>query len=188
MRWTGLLLLALALSSLAKEPALAKEPPPPMSPPVPSPPPHNCTAPEHRQFDFWIGNWDVRTTGRLEEMRGGSLIESINFGCGIRETWSPFTSIQGASLSTYDKNDKAWHQTYIDALGSRIEFKGGIENGKMVLVGTWRGLGAESRDGLMRMSWDRLDEGWVRQVGEISYDQGKTWQPSFDFTYVPRRP
>lgn len=180
-RWI-LTALVLALAT----PVAAKEPPLPLPPPVPQLPPEDCSAPEYSQFDFWVGDWQVRSTATLEEMRGASLVESINFGCGIRETWSPFSSINGASLSVYDANDKAWHQTYIDALGSRIEFKGGLQNGRMVLVGTWRGLGETRRDGLMRMTGQRIEDGWVRQVGEISYDQGKTWQPSFDFTYVPR--
>ena len=30
-------------------------------------------------------------------------------------------------------------------------------------------------------------DGTVRQFGEASGDHGQTWQPSFDFTYHPRK-
>jgi hypothetical protein len=185
MRWTVLLLLALAPVMPAS--VLAAEPPMHLPPPVPPPPPENCTGAEYRQFDFWVGNWDVVTTGKPEEMKAGSRIESINFGCGIRETWLPFTSLNGASLSIYDKYDRTWHQSWIDASGDRVEFQGGLKDGKMIMTGLWRGVFGPGKDAIMRMTWSPAQNGQVRQVGETSVDQGKTWQPSFDFTYQPRR-
>ena len=33
-------------------------------------PRRGCSAPEHRQFDFWVGDWDVTTpTGKLAVIR-----------------------------------------------------------------------------------------------------------------------
>lgn len=187
MRWTVPWLLALAATALAA-PALGKERPMHLPPPVPPLPPENCAAPEYRQFDFWIGNWDVVTTSRPEEMRGGSRVESINFGCGIRETWLPFTSINGASLSIYDQHDHAWRQTWIDAGGGRVEFQGGLKDGKMVLTGLWRDVLGPGKDALVRMTLAPAGDGDLRQIGETSVDQGKSWQPYFDFTYQPNKP
>lgn len=39
----------------------------------PAPPPA-CTGPEHRQFDFWVGQWSVTQTGK-EKVVASSLIE-----------------------------------------------------------------------------------------------------------------
>jgi hypothetical protein len=182
MRWMALLLLAHAA------PGLAEEPPAHMPPPVPPPPPEHCASAEHRQFDFWVGDWDVVSTEKPDELRGRSRIESINFGCGIRETWLPFTSINGASLSIYDRRDHAWHQSWIDAQGARVEFQGGLDGGRMVMTGLWRDLFGPGKDALMRVSWWRADNGEVRQLGETSVDEGKSWRSAFDFTYQPRRP
>ena len=33
----------------------------------------------------------------------------------------------------------------------------------------------------------KLEAGAVRQFGEISTDEGKSWKPFFDFTYKPSR-
>ena len=51
---------------------------------APAPPPPACTAPEHRQFDFWVGYWDVYPTGK-EKLVAHSLIEKLYAGCTIRE-------------------------------------------------------------------------------------------------------
>jgi len=37
------------------------------------------------------------------------------------------------------------------------------------------------------MSYSKNGDGSVRQLGEQSTDDGKTWAPSFDFTYRPAR-
>jgi hypothetical protein len=43
----------------------------PASPP-PSPTPRPCSAPEHRQFDFWLGEWQV--TGPSGKVAGTNSI------------------------------------------------------------------------------------------------------------------
>ncbi|MBV8858050.1 MAG: alpha/beta hydrolase [Acidobacteria bacterium] len=44
------------------------------------------SAPEHRQFDFWVGEWDVRNArGRPV---GTSRIERVEDGCVIMENWA----------------------------------------------------------------------------------------------------
>lgn len=159
-----------------------------MSPPVPPANlPANCTAAEHRQFDFWIGKWRVFRTDNPEAMLGASLIEAVYNGCGLRENWQPFTMITGGSLSLFDRSTARWRQAWIDSLGSRAELEGGMIDGKMVLTGLWHGYSGQGRDATVRITWSRLEGGAVRQLGESSTDGGKTWKPSFDFTYQPAR-
>lgn len=158
-----------------------------MSPPVPpANPPANCTAPEHRQFDFWIGEWRVFLTSKPDQMVGTSRIESVYNGCGVRENWQPFSLNTGGSLNLYDRTTRQWRQTWIDSSGTRVDFTGGLVDGRMVLTGLWQGFGGPGKDATVRMTYSRLDGGAVRQAGERSTDGGKTWSPSFDFTYRPR--
>jgi hypothetical protein len=174
--------LVLAALAMLAAPAAAQ-----MSPPVPpANPPANCTAAEHRQFDFWIGDWRVFRTSNPAEMVGGSNVESAYNGCGLVENWQPFTLMTGGSLSSYDRSDRRWHQTWIDSGGARVEFTGGLEGSNMVLTGLWRGFSGPGKDALVRMTWSRLPKGAVRQQGEASRDGGATWSPSFDFTYQPK--
>ena len=99
---------------------------------APAEPP--CGSAEHRQFDFWVGEWDVFATGTSKQV-ATSRIEKLHGGCTIRENW--------------------------DLLG-------------------------QGKDALVRMTYSPSAEGNVRQIGEQSVDFGKTWQPSFDFTYKRR--
>lgn len=145
------------------------------SPAAPPSPP--CAAAEYRQFDFWVGKWDV--FGPKGKPVGTSLIEKV-YGCGIRENWMPKSGQDGGSLSIYVPGQKRWEQFWIDSGGSRAQFTGGWNGKAMVLTGKWGGP-------LVRMTYTKNDDGSVRQFGEQSKDNGKSWSPSFDFTYRPRK-
>lgn len=149
---------------------------------APGPPPPACAGPEHRQFDFWVGRWDVYRTGDTK-LRAHSLIETLYGGCVIRENWMPLQGTGGGSLNHYDPNDGRWHQTWMDSTNSRVLFEGGLADGKMVLAGFWKNANGPGKDGLVRMTYSKLDGGAVRQFGEISTDHGLSWSPFFDFTY-----
>ena len=146
------------------------------SPPAAAPPPA-CADPEFHQLDFWVGKWDVY--GPKGKQVGHSLIEKV-YGCGIRENWMPFNNQVGGSLSVYVPGEKRWEQFWIDSQGSRAFFTGGWNGSAMVISGKWGGP-------LLRMSYSKNADGSVSQLGEQSTDEGKTWSPSFDFTYRPSR-
>ena len=141
-----------------------------------------CSAQEHRQFDFWVGKWDVYPTG-TDRLVSHSLIESVYGGCGVRENWMPLSGADGGSLSIYVPRENAWRQTWIDSRGARVEFSGGWHDEAMILEGMWNDVLGPGRDALVRMTYTKSEDGSVRQLGEASEDGGKTWAPSFDFTY-----
>lgn len=134
-----------------------------------------CASAEHHQFDFWIGSWDVYNA--KGQMVAHSLIEPV-YGCGIRENWMPFNNQPGGSLSTYVPEERRWEQFWIDSQGSRAIFTGGWTGSAMVISGKWGGP-------VVRMTYSKNRDGSVRQFGEQSTDDGKTWKPAFDFTYRP---
>ena len=155
------------------------------SPPAGLTPPPACSGPEHRQFDFWVGSWDVYQTGK-PKLVARSLIEKLYGGCVVRENWMPLNGTPGGSLNHYDGDQSRWHQTWMDASNARVVFEGGLAGGKMVLTGFWKGVNGPGQDGLVRMTYSREDGGAVRQFGELSTDHGLGWSPFFDFTYKPR--
>jgi hypothetical protein len=146
-----------------------------------------CQRPEHRQFDFWVGRWDVYPTGK-DKLVAHSLIEKLYGGCVIRENWMPLSGTEGGSLNTYDSEDKHWHQTWMDSANGRVSFDGDYVGDRMILTGRWRGAQKRGQEGLVRMTYSRLDGGAVRQSGEISTDKGANWKPFFDFTYRASNP
>ena len=147
-------------------------------------PAQGCKTPQHRQFDFWVGTWDVSATGQ-DKVVARSVIENLYGGCVIRENWMPVSGTPGGSLNTFDPADGRWHQVWMDASNSRVSFDGELDDGNMVLTGDWRGAQGPGKDGLVRMTYSRLEGGAVRQLGQISTDKGATWKPFFDFTYRP---
>lgn len=144
--------------------------------------PKACAAPEHRQFDFWIGEWEVTTpTGAPA---GRNRIEPILDGCALRESWTGAKGGSGNSYNAYDRQSGRWHQTWVDNGGLVLRLDGSFAEGKMVLSG-------ESRDSsgarvLNRITWQETAPGAVRQLWETSRDGGGPWTVEFDGRYRKR--
>ncbi len=138
-------------------------------------------APEFRQFDFWIGEWDAKNLQGLTV--GSSSIQIILGQCVILENWSTPVS-SGKSFNIYDANDKKWHQTWVDDRGTFTHYIGELKDGKMIYVADTIIGGKKS---LAKMTFSKLANGDVRQFGENSSDDGKTWTTAFDFTYTRKK-
>ncbi|HEY1750637.1 MAG TPA: hypothetical protein VGG29_05205 [Caulobacteraceae bacterium] len=144
-------------------------------------PPAGCGSAESRQFDFWVGRWQVSPTGYPKMIVAHSLIEKLYQGCAVRENWSPSNGRDGGSLSSFVAADPGWRQTWVGSSGVRVDFKGGWNGRAMVLTGVWPQPGHPNQ--LTRMTYTPAADGSVRQAGETSNDGGATWTASFDFTY-----
>lgn len=142
------------------------------------PPP--CTAPEYRQFDFWLGDWNVESPanpGRVSRNR----ITRTNGGCTLLEQYTTPSGYEGSSLNFYDASRKLWHQTWIDNQGGALYIEGGLQGTSMVLSSTG------DAQNVQRITWTPLEDGRVRQLWESTTDAGKTWTTVFD-GYYSRRP
>ena len=138
-----------------------------------------CRArPEYREFDFWIGEWAPQNAQGVTV--GTSSIQLILGSCIIFENWNTPVS-SGKSFNLWDARDGKWHQTWVDARGTMTHYVGGLQNGKMVLVSESTTNGKRT---LAKMTYSKLPDGSVRQHGESSTDDGKTWTTTFDFKYV----
>jgi hypothetical protein len=148
--------------------------------PATAPPP--CLAREHRQFDFWLGDWDVRDAAG--KVVGHNRIAALHKGCALEENWSGAGGFSGTSLNAYDADRGQWHQTWVDSSGGLLQLDGGIVDGKMVLSGVTVAADAAGRLALQRITWTPLPDGRVRQLWESSADAGKTWTVAFDGFYA----
>jgi hypothetical protein len=158
---------------------------PPDAGPTPPPPPPPCESEVHAGFDLWVGEWNVFPNGS-ENQVATSRIERLSGGCTIREQWMPFQGQGGISLSAVNHNSGRWEQTWVGSDGKRVDFEGGVVDGKMVITGYWDDIGGPGVDALIRMTYSRQDDGSVRQHGEASTDHGLSWQTSFDLIYRPK--
>lgn len=143
-----------------------------------------CAGEAHRQFDFWIGTWDVfNPQGQLV---GINTIERGLNGCVLHESWqSTRGTHRGNSYNIYDRTTDRWHQTWVDNGGLVLLLDGRFENGAMVLRGTSRD--ARGQETLNRIAWTPFTRDSVQQLWETSTDGGQTWSVAFDGRYVRRR-
>jgi hypothetical protein len=145
-------------------------------------PPPKCDAPEHRQFDFWLGDWDVADPqGRIV---GHNVIARELDSCVIHERWTGAGSTQGESFNVWDRERRRWHQTWVDNHGALLLLDGSFANGSMRLTGE---SGPRDRPATNRITWTPMAGGRVRQLWEVSTDRGQTWAVSFDGTYRPQK-
>ena len=142
-----------------------------------------CTAGQHRQFDFWIGVWDVHQAGG--KLAGRNTITRAYGGCVIEEHYVGARGYAGGSLNIYDASRDRWHQTWVDNGGLLLELDGAFRDGKMVLDGeTVDSAGTVQKQ---RITWEPLPGGKVRQHWQQSTDGGGSWSTLFDGTYTRRR-
>jgi hypothetical protein len=147
--------------------------------------PPACSTGEHRQFDFWLGEWEVRDPAGKSVGRNG--IVAIHGGCALQESWNGAGGFSGTSLNAYDTDRKQWHQTWVDSGGGLLKLDGGIVDGKMVLTGDALTSDTPPKASRQRIAWTPLPDGRVRQLWEASTDGGKSWTVVFDGFYS-RRP
>jgi len=161
--------------------AAASRAPAQMAPPAPIAKP--CQGAEHRQFDFWVGRWDV--FGPAGKKAGESKVELIADGCALLEEWSGGGGFTGKSLNIY--SDGQWHQTWVDNSGTLLMLAGGLAERSMVLSMTGPSPTDPKATQLQRITWTPGGDGSVRQLWESSTDAGRTWVVLFDGRYVRAR-
>ena len=150
---------------------------------LPAQEPTACTNAAHRQFDFWIGTWDI--IDRQGQRLGTNQIEKTLNGCALHETFLGADGVRGHSYSAWDAGDNKWHMTYVDNTGTVLHLSGGIVNGQMVMEGDRRlPDGTPSTE---RITWiPNAADSSVHQRWESSRDRGMRWSTTFDGSYRKR--
>lgn len=141
-----------------------------------------CSAPEFRQFDFWLGDWDVFDVGKSAVV-AHTRVDLILGGCVLREDYEGANGLHGQSFTLYDASRKIWHQSWVTNRGQVLVIEGRLEAGEMLLAGADRT--AEGKERRVHGTWKPMDGG-VRETAVISNDAGSTWQPWFDLIFRPQ--
>jgi hypothetical protein len=180
-----LVLLLLCMSSICIPSIYGQQAAPPAPP---NPYPHPCAAPEQKQLDFWVGEWNLTWPGQNagEVGRGTNSIKRILDGCVVQENFSGQDSmpLRGTSISIFDANAGRWKQTWVDNEGAYLDFAGEFKDGQMILQRE-----ATQKDGtkfLQRMVWKNISASEFDWSWEASRDGGKTWQVQWPIHYKRR--
>lgn len=143
-----------------------------------------CEAlPEYKQFDFWVGSWNVEDT--QGNAVGKNVIERLEDGCILMENWTGLQGGTGKSINFYDATTHRWRQTWVSSTGNVGEFQGEFKDGAMRFTGTPTGRGGGP--GQSRLTFFILGPDRVRQFSEASSDGGKTWNVNYDFIYLRQK-
>ena len=141
-----------------------------------------CDSPEHRQFDFWLGDWDVYDAGETKpSMR--IQVEKILDGCALKETYRDVNGMTGESINVYDSGRRLWHQTWATNRGQVLYLDGKLENGRMSFTATE----PTAQGPVLWRAWWIPQGAEVRETAETSSDGGKTWKQRFDIVFRKHR-
>ncbi len=140
-----------------------------------------CCDSAFRQFDFWIGTWEVFLVN--EQRAGKNTIELIQDSCVLRENWVGAGGTTGTSFSYYDSKTKKWNQLWLDNAGTNLSMSGNFKDNQMVLFTETKYSTKNDVYYKDRITWTKNDNETVRQHWERTVNEGKTWQTLFDGTY-----
>lgn len=142
--------------------------------------------PEFREFDFWVGEWDVFDNASGNRA-GTNSIEALHAGCVLVESWTSAGGPGGTSVNYYDNVRGTWRQHWV-SVNYSIEIEGGLdEDGRMVLEGELHNY--RQRAAIpFRGTWTPQPDGTVRQLFEQQDPATGEWQVWFDGRYERRAP
>lgn len=157
-----------------------------------NPAPRPCDLSAAKQFDFWLGKWELSWPAEQfggkpgAKGHGTNSITRILDGCIIQESFHfPDGNYKGRSLSAYDARAGVWRQTWVDNRGGYLTFTGGFKDGKMELrTAPYQRNGKTfiSRMVFRNIRANSLDWDWQR-----SADGGKTWQDVWNIHYERKK-
>ena len=141
-----------------------------------------CDQPEARQFDFWLGEWNMFWGEGQNTETGTNSITSELRECMIEENFvsdglDPFV---GRSISVYDARVGRWKQTWTDNRGGYLDFVGGWEGDRMLLA---REVISDSLQFTQRMVWYNITKSSLEWKWERSDDHGESWQLLWHISY-----
>ena len=114
----------------------------------------------NRQFDFWVGEWDVQTP--QGQPAGSSTVQNILGGCVILENWTGLGS-QGKSFNAYNQALKKWQQYWVDDTGITTLYTGEVVGNQMRYLAD---AGSQNGQQARRMTFTKLGDGryanWVK--------------------------
>lgn len=175
-----------AAAQAQKKKATTTPTPEPTAVPTPSPVPMSsaCSGEKYRQFDFWLGEWDL--VGGDGKKTADDRVVMVLGGCGVQENWTGTKGGQGLSFSAYDPATRRWHQTLMDDGGAVLNLEGEFADGKMILVGTRPSQKDKGVTITHRIAWTPQANHSVKQIWENSTNGGRTWRLVSEGTYVKK--
>jgi hypothetical protein len=139
-----------------------------------------ASVPESRQFDFWVGDWNVTSNRNAGAFAGKSHVERILGQCVIFENWTA-PGGSGKSFNAWNSERACWQQNWMDDTGDVTNYTDGhftdgamrFHTEKKDASGAWK---------KHRLTFFPVSTDEVRQLGEHEGDGGN-WVVDYDLEY-----
>jgi hypothetical protein len=121
-----------------------------------------CGSERHRDFDFWLGDWNVLSP--TQTVVATNRILSDLDGCALLENWTAGNGTRGRSLNAYDATTGLWNQMWVAPNPfSPLRISGVKENGVLEMSGVRVSPFGFSVIDTIR--WQAISADVVRQAG-----------------------
>lgn len=155
--------------------------------------------PESRQFDFWIGEWDILNRNRPgDESRwydtgmATDRVYPVAGGCGIVEHWRGDAYgefLVGFSLRSFNPDTRQWDLILLWPSNGQPRFgelRGGFRHARGEFYS--RGIGPQGDTTFTRFTFSDITPETVMWQDGASSDGGKTWSSTWIMEFTRRAP
>ena len=140
---------------------------------------------KYKQFDFWLGSWDVRPRGAPTNPPSRNDITKIDDGCVVQESYTT-PVFKGQSFNIYDSSRQKWFQIWVDNTGGLHEYSGNFSDNAMRYEGTTPATPPATGRVATRLTFFKIAPDTVRQFSEVQGSDGK-WTTAYDLIYTRRK-
>ena len=147
-----------------------------------------CGEGQRRQFDFWLGAWDVSWPASPHGSAGfgRANVQKILAGCVVQENLSADPlPLRAMSVSSYIPESGEWKQVWADNEGHYRDVAGESKNGEIILS---RQSEVNGKKVLQRAVWKNIKPMELDFSWEQSHDGGQTWQVLWPMHYTRHKP
>jgi hypothetical protein len=149
-----------------------------------------CDTPQHHQFDFWVGDWQV-FDGRTNQLVAFDRVEKHSDGCIVQQNLTMVTDLYrrqgvgyrmtGIGVNRFD--GESWLELWADNQWGAIVLRGMPSAGKAMVLTTI--IPSRNRD--LRLEWERRSDGSVRALQYVAPAGSGKWELYGDLIYRPNR-
>jgi hypothetical protein len=146
-----------------------------------------CDTPQHHQFDFWLGDWQVFDAS-TDKLVAFDRVEKHSEGCIVEQNMTFVTDmyrrpgasyrLSGMSINRYD--GEAWLELWADNQWGAIAMRGSPDSNSAMVLKTI----TPSRNRDLKIVWENRADGTVRILQYVATPAGSgRWKKYGDLVY-----
>jgi hypothetical protein len=149
-----------------------------------------CDTPQHHQFDFWVGDWQV-FEAKSNQLVAYDRVEKLAHGCIVQQNLTMITDLyrgpgvpwrmSGIGVNRFD--GEGWLELWADDTWGAIALRGMPDASAAMVLTTV----VPSRNRDLKLVWEKKPDGSVRQLQYVAPAGSGKWQLFGDLIYRRNR-